>query len=104
MSFDLSTIQIETILPIIREVADRYLTREDSQNIIVKGDSNFVTRVDTNIENAMKSRLAALYPEIQFMGEESDNRHLDFSMLVSTRVTKLESPFTIMFWESSRVR
>ena len=79
MSFNLNTITIETILPIIREVADKYLTREDSQHITVKGDSNFVTEVDTNIEKAMKERLSSLYPEIQFMGEESDNENIDFS-------------------------
>lgn len=79
MSFDLNTITIDTILPIIQKVADKYLTREDSQHITVKGDSNFVTEVDTNIENAMKERLSALYPEIQFMGEESDNSNIDFS-------------------------
>lgn len=79
MSFDLNTITIDTILPIIREVADKYLTREDSQHITVKGDSNFVTEVDTNIEKAMKECLSALYPEIQFMGEEGDNSNIDFS-------------------------
>ena len=79
MSFDLNTITIDIILPIIREVADKYLTREDSQHITVKGDSNFVTEVDTNIEKAMKERLSALYPEIQFMGEEGDNSNIDFS-------------------------
>ena len=79
MSFDLNTITIDTILPIIQEVADKYLTREDSQHITVKGDSNFVTEVDTNIEKAMKEHLSALYPEIQFMGEEGDNSNIDFS-------------------------
>lgn len=79
MSFDLNSITIEKILPVIQEVADKYLTREDSQNITVKGDSNFVTEVDTNIEKAMKERLSALYPAIQFMGEESDNQNIDFS-------------------------
>ena len=79
MTFDITAITTETILPIIKEVADKYLTREDSQHITVKGDSNFVTEVDTNIEKAMKERLSALYPEIQFMGEESDNVNIDFS-------------------------
>lgn len=79
MSFDLSSITIEKILPVIQEVADKYLTREDSQHITVKGDSNFVTEVDTNIEKAMKERLSSLYPAIQFMGEESDNQDIDFS-------------------------
>lgn len=80
MSFHFNAITIETILPIIQEVVDKYLTREDSRHITVKGDSNFVTEVDTNIEKAMKERLSALYPTIQFMGEESDNQNIDFSM------------------------
>lgn len=79
MTFDLSTITIETILPIIQEVALKYLTRENSQHITQKGDANFVTEVDTAIEQAMKERLKALYPEVQFMGEEKDNSEIDFS-------------------------
>ena len=79
MSFDLNSITIEKILPVIQEVSDKYLTRESSQHITVKGDSNFVTKVDTNIEKAMKERLSTLYPEIQFMGEEKDNSEIDFS-------------------------
>ena len=79
MSFNLNSITIEKILPVILEVTDQYLTREDSKNITVKGDSNFVTEVDTKIEQAMKERLSALYPEIQFMGEEKDNSEIDFS-------------------------
>ena len=79
MSFDLNTITIDTILPIIQEVANTYLTRENSQNITVKGDSNFVTEVDTKIEHAMKERLLTLYPDTQFMGEEGDNSHVDFT-------------------------
>ena len=79
MSIDLTSIKIETILPIITTVADKYLTRESSSHITQKGDSNFVTEVDTNIEKAMKEQLSLLYPEIQFMGEEKDNSEIDFS-------------------------
>lgn len=82
MIFDLNSVSIYNILPIIQEVADKYLTREASQHITQKGDANFVTEVDTNIENAMKERLRALYPEIQFMGEEKDNSDINFSGLV----------------------
>ena len=82
MAFQLSTITIEKILPIIYEVSKQYLTREDSQNITVKGDSNFVTQVDTNIEKAMKERLLKLYPETQFMGEEEETNEVDFSQPV----------------------
>ena len=79
MSFDLHSITIEKILPIIMEVTEKYLTRENSGQITVKGDSNFVTEVDTNVEQAMRERLSVLYPEIQFMGEEKDNSEIDFS-------------------------
>ena len=79
MSFDLHSITIEKILPIILDVSNQYLTREDSKHITVKGDSNFVTEVDTKVEQAMKERLSVLYPEIQFMGEEKDNSEIDFS-------------------------
>ena len=72
MTFNLNSITIDTILPIIQEVVNTYLTRENSQNITVKGDSNFVTEVDTKIEKAMKERLLTLYPDTQFMGEEGD--------------------------------
>lgn len=79
MTFDFNTITIDTILPIIQEIAEKYLTREKSQHITQKGDANFVTEVDTAIEQAMKERLKTLYPEIQFMGEEKDNSEIDFS-------------------------
>lgn len=79
MSFDLNSITIDSIFPIIQEVANTYLTRENSQNITIKGDSNFVTEVDTQIEKAMKERLLSLYPDTQFMGEEGDNSDVDFT-------------------------
>ena len=79
MSFNLNSITIDSIFPIIQEVANTCLTRENSQNITVKGDSNFVTEVDTQIEKAMKERLLSLYPDTQFMGEEGDNSDVDFT-------------------------
>ena len=79
MPFDLNSITINSILPNIQEVANTYLTRENSQAVTVKGDSNFVTEVDTKIESAMKERLLSLYPDTQFMGEEGDNSSVDFT-------------------------
>lgn len=79
MSFDIHSVSIEKIIAIIQSVSETYLTSEDAQNITVKGDANFVTKVDMNIESAMKKHLGNLYPEIQFMGEEEDNSDVDFS-------------------------
>ena len=72
-------IYIQDIMNVMKEVAHKYLTSEDAQRITVKGDSNFVTAVDMNIESAMKERLSSLCPKIQFMGEERDNSDIDFS-------------------------
>lgn len=79
MNFNLDSISKYDIMTLMRHVSDKYLTSEDAQAITVKGDSNFVTKVDTNIETAMKKGLRVLYPDIQFMGEEKDNSDIDFS-------------------------
>jgi len=76
---DSLNIYIKDILLIMKDVASTCLISEDAQNITVKGDSNFVTAVDMNIEAAMKERLSTKYPQIQFMGEERDNSEVDFS-------------------------
>ncbi len=43
-----------------------------------KGLDDFVTQVDVGVQEFLQSRLLALYPEIQFMGEEKKNE-IDFA-------------------------
>ena len=83
MSIDLTTITPETILPIITNVADKYLTRESSSHITQKGDANFVTEVDTNIEKAMKEQLSALL--VRLFNPISIQNHYDKSFALSFR-------------------
>ena len=79
MNFNYQSLSVETILPLIQKVTEKYLTREASQDIQEKGVSNFVTVADQSIEAALKEELTSLYPQIQFMGEEGDNENIDFS-------------------------
>ena len=48
-------------------------------SIRAKGETDYVTNVDLAVQELLRERLAALAPEIQFMGEEQDNTGLDWS-------------------------
>ena len=48
-------------------------------SIRTKGETDYVTNVDLAVQEFLRERLAALAPEIQFMGEEQDNTGLDWS-------------------------
>ena len=44
-----------------------------------KGETDYVTNVDLVVQELLRERLAALAPDVQFMGEEQDNTGLDWS-------------------------
>ena len=43
-----------------------------------KGETDYVTNVDLVVQELLRERLAALAPDVQFMGEEQDNTGLDW--------------------------
>lgn len=43
-----------------------------------KGETDYVTNVDLAVQELLRERLAALAPDVQFMGEEQDNTGLDW--------------------------
>ena len=45
----------------------------------MKGSCDFVTEVDTSVQNFIQGKLAELYPEIQFIGEEKENDEIDMN-------------------------
>ena len=49
------------------------------QSIRSKGETDYVTNVDVAVQAFLRKRLAALAPDVQFMGEEQDNTGLDWS-------------------------
>ena len=70
---------LNDILPIVRAAGEIILGREGADCIAAKAAQDFVTAVDFRVQNKIRDALAARWPEIQFMGEEQDNSHLDFS-------------------------
>lgn len=44
-----------------------------------KSKTDYVTNVDLAVQELLRERLAALAPDVQFMGEEQDNTGLDWS-------------------------
>ena len=49
------------------------------RSIRAKSKTDYVTNVDVAVQEFLRERLAAVAPDIQFMGEEQDNRPLDWS-------------------------
>ena len=49
------------------------------QSIRSKGETDYVTNVDVAVQAFLRKRLAALAPDVQFMGEEQDNSALDLT-------------------------
>ena len=49
------------------------------RSIRSKSETDYVTNVDLAVQEFLRERLAALAPDVQFMGEEQDNTGLDWS-------------------------
>ena len=63
----------DAVLPIVREVREILLPEWGTAEIIDKKtevSSDVVTALDAKVEKFLKSRLAEVYPDIQFVGEE----------------------------------
>ncbi len=72
------SIDFDEIITIVKETARLFCDDEAAAHITVKGRSDYVTEVDMTVQRVLYEKLAALYPDIQFMGEEKDNRAIDF--------------------------
>lgn len=66
----------------VREAGLLFADRALAGHIHHKNATDFVTEVDTGIQELLRRRLAEILPEARFMGEEQDNSGLDTSGLV----------------------
>lgn len=66
----------------VRRAGALFGHREMVEQIRQKGVTDFVTQVDLAVQKQLREELKAIAPEVQFMGEEQDNRGLDFSRAV----------------------
>ena len=61
----------------VREAGLLFNDRELAGHIHHKNKTDYVTEVDTGIQELLRRRLAEILPEARFMGEEQDNSGLD---------------------------
>ena len=64
------TIAIQDVITLVKRTKTFVEKREMAEHIKVKGPADYVTQVDTGIQNFLSQELAKLAPEIQFLGEE----------------------------------
>ncbi len=74
-------VDILKVQQVVREAAKLFSDREATGQIKQKGAFDYVTAVDEAVQDFIKTELGKLYPEIQFIGEESDNSDVDWNGL-----------------------
>ncbi|MGI6010113.1 MAG: inositol monophosphatase family protein [Ruminococcus sp.] len=72
-------VKISDLLDVAAEAKKNCVDREHSLKVMEKGFANYVTEVDMNVQKFIEKKLKDLYPSIQFMGEEKNNDHIDFT-------------------------
>ena len=69
----------EQVIQAVREAGACLTDPAAVHSIRAKGETDYVTNVDVAVQAFLRKRLAALAPDVQFMGEEQDNTGLDWS-------------------------
>lgn len=62
--------EIQEIIALVKETKSFVGNRERAEHIKVKGRADYVTQVDTDIQNYLARELGRRFPKIQFLGEE----------------------------------
>ncbi len=70
---------LQTIIDLVKETRSIIFAAGAAHDFKLKGHGDYVTAVDTGVQNFLQEKLSALYPDIQFMGEEKNNDDIDFS-------------------------
>ena len=74
-----SDVNIDAAIELVKQTKHYFENYEMASHIEVKGPADFVTDTDLNIQTYLCENLKALYPEIQFLGEEKDHETIDYS-------------------------
>ncbi len=62
--------ELQEIITLVRRTKAFVANRERAGHIQVKGPADYVTQVDTDIQNFLAEELGKMTPDIQFLGEE----------------------------------
>jgi len=69
----------EQVVQAVRRAGELFSDRERAGQIKHKAATDYVTAVDVAVQEQLKRELAAITPDVQFMGEEQDNSSVDRS-------------------------
>ncbi len=70
---------LQTMIDLVRECRAIIFEAGAAHDFKLKGHGDYVTVVDTGVQNFLQDKLSHLYPDVQFMGEEKNNDEIDFS-------------------------
>lgn len=71
--------KIEQMIQLVHLAKPLIMDQSMSHDITVKGQADFVTKVDTAVQRFLQKELYKRYPEVTFMGEEDHKQNADFS-------------------------
>ena len=72
-------IQIRKTIEIVKKTRSLFMNTDAARRYHRKGAADYVTEIDTAVQDFLNQELYAQYPQVQFMGEEKDNTSIDFS-------------------------
>ncbi len=70
---------LQTMIDLVRECRAIIFEAGAAHDFRLKGHGDYVTVVDTGVQNFLQGKLSTLCPDVQFMGEEKNNDEIDFS-------------------------
>ena len=70
-------VDLQTVCGIVEQASQLFLDRKAAEQTTKKGLADFVTKVDLAVQQYIRQRLEALYPQIQFVSEEKENDEVD---------------------------
>ena len=72
---------LQRIIYLVKETKEIITNREMAAHVKEKGVADYVTQVDVAVQNFLKEELYKLYPEIQFLGEETGLQQMNTDTL-----------------------
>ena len=70
-------IQIQKLISLVHETKNIILNKDLKNHITEKGAADFVTQVDTGVQEYLYEKLKELDPGVQFIGEENNQNQID---------------------------
>lgn len=82
LRMELAKVNIEELEALLRQAGELFQDREAAGCVKIKGEADYVTEVDYRVQQLIRRRLEADYPQVQFLSEEKTNQEIDKSGLV----------------------